>query len=149
MAGSFWEKMGRSVGDGLQKARDAAASIGEKGEAILDKQELRRRIRRLREELGRSVEKELRGADGPPYQLEDSALKELLADIKLTEEELEKLESAGKEDPLTSEETPATAKGSDLYRERRDTEKKEGDAEVSKQDQDEESGSVELPDPDI
>ncbi len=98
MAGSFWEKVGRSVGDGLQKAKDAAASIGEKGEAILDKQELRRRITRLRDELSRLVEKELRGADGPPYTLENSTVKELLSDIKLATEELEKLESAGKEE---------------------------------------------------
>ena len=97
MAGSFWEKMGRSVGDGLQKARDIGASIGEKGEAILDKQDWRRRLRKAREELGRVVDKELRGMGDPPYKLDDPAVKELLADIKLAEEELEKLELASKE----------------------------------------------------
>lgn len=96
MAGSFWEKMGRSVGDGLQKARDIGASIGEKGEAILDKQDWRRRLRQAREELGRVVDKELRGMGDPPYKLEDPAVKELLADIKLAEGELEKLELASK-----------------------------------------------------
>ena len=96
MAGSFWEKMGRSVGDGLQKARDIGASIGEKGEAILDKQDWRRRLRKAREELGRVVDKELRGMGDPPYKLEDPAVKELLADIKLAEGELEKLELASK-----------------------------------------------------
>ena len=109
MAGSFWEKMGRSVGDGLQKAKDAAASIGEKGEAILDKQELRRRIRRLREELSRLVEKELRGADGPPYTLENSTVKELLSDIKLATEELEKIESTGTEEKPEKKDTAAEA----------------------------------------
>ena len=107
MAGSFWEKMGRSVGDGLQKARDAAASIGGKGEAILDKQELRKRIRRLREELSRLVEKELRGADGPPYTLENATVKELLSDIKLATEELEKLELAGTEEKPGKKDTSA------------------------------------------
>ena len=97
MAGSFWEKMGRSVGDGLQKARDIGASIGEKGEAILDKQDWRRRLRQAREELGRVVDKELRGMGDPPYKLEDPAVKELLADIKLAEGELEKLELASEE----------------------------------------------------
>ena len=109
MAGSFWEKVGRSVGDGLQKAKDAATSIGEKGEAILDKQELRRRIRRLREELSRLVEKELRGADGPPYTLESSTVKELLSEIKLATEELEKLESAGKEEESGKKDATAEA----------------------------------------
>ena len=112
MAGSFWEKVGRSVGDGLQKAKDAATSIGEKGEAILDKQELRRRILRLREELSRLVEKELRGADGPPYTLESSTVKELLSEIKLATEELEKLEAAGDEKPSDEEGDKAEA-GSD------------------------------------
>ena len=109
MAGSFWEKVGRSVGDGLQKAKDAATSIGEKGEALLDKQELRRRIRRLREELSRLVEKELRRADGPPYTLESSTVKELLSDIKLATEELEKLESAGKEEESGKKDATAEA----------------------------------------
>lgn len=127
MADSFWEKVGRSVGDGLQKAKDAAASIGEKGEAILDKQELRRRIRRSREELSRVVEKELRGADGPPYQLENPGVKELLEEIRQAEEEIEKLEKAGKKEPGN----------------------KEGDAGVARDAQVEESGSVAPPDPDI
>ena len=97
MADSFWEKVGRSVGDGLQKARDIGASIGEKGETILDKQDWRRRLHKSREELGRVVEKELRGMGEPPYKLEDPAVKELLAEIKLAEEELEKLEQASDE----------------------------------------------------
>jgi len=112
MAGSFWEKMGRSVGDGLQKARDIGASIGEKGEAILDKQDWRRRLRQAREELGRVVDKELRGMGDPPYKLEDPAVKELLADIKLAEGELEKLELAGDEKPSDEEGDKAEA-GSD------------------------------------
>jgi hypothetical protein len=107
MAGSFWEKMGRSVGDGLQKARDIGASIGEKGEAILDKQDWRRRLRKAREELGRVVDKELRGMGDPPYKLEDPAVKELLAEIKLAESELEKLE-------LASEEKEEEAPGEDV-----------------------------------
>lgn len=98
MAGSFWEKVGRSVGDGFQKARDIGASIGEKGEAILDKQDWRRRLRQAREELGRVVDKELRGMGDPPYKLEDPAIKELLADIKLAESELEKLEMASEKE---------------------------------------------------
>ncbi len=111
MAGSFWEKVGRSVGDGLQKAKDAAASIGEKGEAILDKQELRRRLRRFREELSRLVEKELRGADGPPYTLENATVKELLSDIKLATEELERLESAGEEEESGKKDASAESSG--------------------------------------
>ena len=117
MAGSFWEKVGRSVGDGLQKAKDAAATISEKGEAILDKQELRRRISRLREELSRLVEKELRGADGPPYTLENATVKELLSDIKLATEELEKLESAGKEEASGKKDAAAEASGQDRQEE--------------------------------
>ena len=117
MAGSFWEKVGRSVGDGLQKAKDAAATISEKGEAILDKQELRRRISRLREELSRLVEKELRGADGPPDTLENATVKELLSDIKLATEELEKLESAGKEEESGKKDAAAEASGQDRQEE--------------------------------
>lgn len=107
MAGSFWEKVGRSVGDGLQKAKDIGASIGEKGETILDKQDWRRRLRQAREELGRVVEKELQGMGDPPYKLEDPAVKELLADIKLAEGELKKLELASKGEKEESQEEPA------------------------------------------
>ena len=109
MAGSFWEKVGRSVGDGLQKARDIGASIGEKGEAILDKQDWRRRLHKSREELGRVVEKELRGMGEPPYKLEDPAVKELLADIELAEKELEKLEQASDKKPAGEEGDKAEA----------------------------------------
>ena len=133
MAGSFWEKVGRSVGDGLQKARDIGASIGEKGETILDKQDWRRRLHKSREELGRVVEKELRGMGEPPYRLEDPAVKELLAEIKLTEEELEKLEQASDEKtgraegdapeagPQQAEEPPSTAALDDDILENPDT----------------------------
>ena len=112
MADSFWKKMGQSVGDGIQKARDIGASIGEKGEAILDKQDWRRRLRKSYEELGRVVEKELSGMGEPPYKLEDPAIKELLADSKLAEDELKKLERSG-DGKSTGEEGETAAAGSD------------------------------------
>ncbi len=63
MAKSFWEKMGSSVGRGLEKAKDVGASIGESVGQKLDVGEAKRRMRLAHEELGQVVAQRLGGQD--------------------------------------------------------------------------------------
>jgi hypothetical protein len=93
---SFWEKLGRGVGYGLHKAREA----GEKAEEKLELRVEREKLKRHHEALGRLVAAAA-GSGEPAVELGAGDIAALLAAIRECEEEIARLESAGTEDAGT------------------------------------------------
>ncbi|MGQ9592411.1 MAG: hypothetical protein ACUVYA_19195 [Planctomycetota bacterium] len=81
-ARSFWEKLGRSVGHGWQKAKQFGAQISDGLEAKLELEKAEEALEELHARLGRRAADALVGSEGTAFAADSEDLRDLLRAIR-------------------------------------------------------------------
>lgn len=81
-ARSFWERLGRSVGQGWQKAKRFGAQVSEGLEARIEIEKAEEALRELHSRLGRAAADALLGSEGAAFAADSEDLRDLLRAIR-------------------------------------------------------------------
>ena len=96
---SFWERVGRGLGYGWQKAKEVGARLEDKAEEGLEMRLARDRLQELHEELGRAVAARVIGEEEQPLDLSGPPFVDLIEGIRSEAEEVARLEKLHPKDP--------------------------------------------------
>jgi hypothetical protein len=90
---TFWENLGRSIGQGWRKAKDATAHFAEKAEGTLDLRHVRKQLQRHHEKLGRLVATRAEDPEAKLVRFEEPDVKDLLELIRRDHAEIAEIEA--------------------------------------------------------
>ena len=89
---SFWEKLGRSVGKGLEKAKETSVRLGEGAVARLDLKNAKDHLESRYRLLGRAVADRMVERKEPVVEASDPAVKALLDEVAAAQAAVEEME---------------------------------------------------------